>query len=49
MKAIAEAPFRLSEQPLESEMLAKYFRGFGDATRVRILEALTDASAPSAS
>jgi DNA-binding transcriptional ArsR family regulator len=40
MRATAEAPFRLPEQPLESEMLAKYFRGFGDATRMRILEAL---------
>lgn len=42
MSVIAEAPFELSEQPLESELLAKYFRGFGDATRVRILEALTE-------
>jgi DNA-binding transcriptional ArsR family regulator len=42
MSVIAEAPFELSEQPLESELLAKYFRGFGDPTRVRILEALTE-------
>jgi DNA-binding transcriptional ArsR family regulator len=41
MNATAEAPFRLPDQPLESEMLAKYFRGFGDATRMRILEALS--------
>lgn len=40
MNATAEAPFRLPEQPLEAEMLAKYFRGFGDPTRMRILEAL---------
>jgi len=42
MSAIAEAPFELSERPLESELLAKYFRAFGDPTRVRILEALTE-------
>src|SRR5919197_5726624 len=42
MSVITEAPFELSEQPLESELLAKYFRGFGDPTRVRILEVLTE-------
>src|SRR4051794_24208389 len=42
MSAIAEAPFELPEQPLESELLAKYFRGFGDPTRLRILEALSE-------
>jgi len=42
MKAIAEAPFQLPDQPRESQMLAKYFRGFGDPTRMRILGALTD-------
>lgn len=41
MSAITEAPFRLSEQPLEVEVVAKYFRAFGDPTRLRILEALT--------
>ena len=41
MSALAEALFELSERPLESELLAKYFRAFGDPTRVRILEALT--------
>jgi DNA-binding transcriptional ArsR family regulator len=40
MSAIEGAPFQLPERPLESEVLAKYFRGFGDPTRVRILEAL---------
>jgi DNA-binding transcriptional ArsR family regulator len=40
MNATAEAPFRLPERPLESDMVAKYFRGLGDATRMRILEAL---------
>lgn len=42
MSAIAEAPFQLSEQPREAELLAKYFRGFGDVTRLRILEALSE-------
>ncbi|MGD9734056.1 MAG: ArsR/SmtB family transcription factor [Solirubrobacterales bacterium] len=37
-----EAPFQLPEQPLEAEILAKYFRGLGDRTRLRILEALAD-------
>jgi len=40
--ATANSPFQLSERPLESEMLAKYFRGFGDPTRLRILQLLTD-------
>ena len=30
-------PFRLPEAPEQSDLLAKYFRGFGDPTRVRIL------------
>jgi DNA-binding transcriptional ArsR family regulator len=42
MAVTQDAPFQLPEQPLEVEMLAKYFRGFGDPTRVRILEALTE-------
>jgi DNA-binding transcriptional ArsR family regulator len=33
-------PFRLPESPVRSDLVAKYFRGFGDATRVRILELL---------
>ena len=40
MNATAEAPFRLPDQPLESDIVAKYFRGLGDGTRMRILEAL---------
>jgi ArsR family transcriptional regulator, cadmium/lead-responsive transcriptional repressor len=34
------APFRLPEFPARSDLVAKYFRGFGDPTRVRILELL---------
>jgi DNA-binding transcriptional ArsR family regulator len=38
--SIADAPFRLSEEPTRPEILAKYFRAFGDPTRLRILELL---------
>ena len=38
--ALAPAPFRLAKQPQETEIVAKYFRGLGDPTRVRILELL---------
>src|SRR5713226_7675548 len=37
-----EAPFRLPEAPERSDLVAKYFRGFGDVTRLRILELLRD-------
>jgi DNA-binding transcriptional ArsR family regulator len=30
-------PFRLSPQASDTDVLAKYFRGFGDPTRLRIL------------
>lgn len=36
------APFRLSDRPTPPEMVAKYFRGLGDPTRVRILELLRE-------
>src|SRR5256714_15065968 len=35
-----EGPFRLSPQATDVELLAKYFRGFGDPTRLRILNLL---------
>lgn len=34
------APFRLPEAPVRSDLVAKYFRGLGDPTRLRILELL---------
>lgn len=34
--------FSLSEHPSEAELLAKYFRGIGEPTRLRILELLRD-------
>jgi ArsR family transcriptional regulator, cadmium/lead-responsive transcriptional repressor len=38
--AISTSPFRLPEAPLETDLLAKYFRGLGDPIRLRILELL---------
>jgi ArsR family transcriptional regulator, cadmium/lead-responsive transcriptional repressor len=35
-----DGPFRLSPQATETDILAKYFRGFGDPTRLRILALL---------
>jgi ArsR family transcriptional regulator, cadmium/lead-responsive transcriptional repressor len=40
MSALETAPFRLSDQPAEPELVAKYFRGLGDPTRLRILRLL---------
>ena len=37
-----ESPFRLPEAPVRSDLVAKYFRGLGDPTRVRILELLRE-------
>lgn len=36
------APFVLPESPVEADLVAKYFRGLGDPTRVRILEMLAE-------
>jgi ArsR family transcriptional regulator, cadmium/lead-responsive transcriptional repressor len=38
----ATAPFVLPEAPAEADLVAKYFRGLGDPTRVRILELLRE-------
>jgi DNA-binding transcriptional ArsR family regulator len=38
----APMPFVLPETPLATDLLAKYFRGLGDPTRVRILELLAE-------
>ena len=40
--SVLEAPFRLPEAPARSDLVAKYFRGLGDPTRIRILELLRD-------
>ena len=39
---LLDAPFRLPEAPVRSDLVTKYFRGLGDATRLRILELLRD-------
>jgi ArsR family transcriptional regulator, cadmium/lead-responsive transcriptional repressor len=38
--SVLEAPFRLPAAPARGDVVAKYFRGLGDPTRVRILELL---------
>jgi ArsR family transcriptional regulator, cadmium/lead-responsive transcriptional repressor len=38
----ASAPFVLPEAPAEPDLVAKYFRGLGDPTRVRILGLLRE-------
>src|SRR6266542_4232092 len=37
---ISASPFRLPAAPLETDLVAKYFRGLGDPIRLRILELL---------
>lgn len=36
------SPFRLPEAPSETTVLAKYFRGLGDPTRLRLIELLAE-------
>ena len=38
--ALTASPFRLPAAPLETDLVAKYFRGLGDPIRLRILELL---------
>jgi DNA-binding transcriptional ArsR family regulator len=40
--ALALAPFVLPDRPAEPDLVAKYFRGLGDVTRVRILGLLEE-------
>lgn len=44
----AHAPFALNDEPSRTELLAKYFRGLGDPTRLRILSLLDEAGELSA-
>jgi ArsR family transcriptional regulator, cadmium/lead-responsive transcriptional repressor len=37
---LTASPFRLPAAPLETDLVAKYFRGLGDPIRLRILELL---------
>src|SRR5213594_2567241 len=39
---LANAPFRLPAQPVEADLLAKYFRVLGDRTRLRVLELVAE-------
>jgi ArsR family transcriptional regulator, cadmium/lead-responsive transcriptional repressor len=40
MTALANSPFALTDSPSRNELLAKYFRGLGDPTRLRIVRLL---------
>jgi DNA-binding transcriptional ArsR family regulator len=44
----SDSPFTLAEAPSRTELLAKYFRGLGDPTRLRILRLLDEADELSA-
>jgi DNA-binding transcriptional ArsR family regulator len=46
--ALSTAPFTLADAPTRTELLAKYFRGLGDPTRLRVLELLQEAGELSA-
>ena len=37
---VSTAPFRLPSAPARTDLVAKYFRGLGDPSRLRILELL---------
>ena len=39
---VLDAPFRLPAAPVATDLVAKYFRGLGDPTRLRILELLRE-------
>jgi DNA-binding transcriptional ArsR family regulator len=41
-QAVLAAPFRIPRPPTERQLVAKYFRAFGDPTRLHILELLAD-------
>lgn len=40
MAALANSPFTLADSPSRNELLAKYFRGLGDPTRLGIIRLL---------
>ena len=42
LRPLTSAPFVLPETPGQPDLVAKYFRGLGDPTRVRILELLLE-------
>ena len=40
--ALSGAPFALPDPPADTDLVAKYFRALGDATRLRLLELLAE-------
>ena len=40
MSVLADAPFHISPEPTEPELLAKYFKVLAESARIRVLEAL---------
>jgi len=42
MTRVAQSPFRLPSVPATTDLIAKYFRGLGDPTRLRILQLLRE-------
>jgi ArsR family transcriptional regulator, cadmium/lead-responsive transcriptional repressor len=47
-QVLSSAPFTLADAPSRTELLAKYFRGLGDPTRLRVLQLLDEAGELSA-
>src|SRR5919198_2437361 len=45
---ISTSPFTIADAPSRTDLLAKYFRGLGDPTRLRILRLLDEAGELSA-
>lgn len=45
---VSTSPFSLAATPARADLLAKYFRGLGDPTRLRILRSLEEAGELSA-
>jgi ArsR family transcriptional regulator, cadmium/lead-responsive transcriptional repressor len=41
-EALSPAPFAIADAPTRIELLAKYFRGLGDPTRLRVLQLLEE-------
>lgn len=41
-EVLTTAPFALADAPTRIELVAKYFRGLGDPTRLRVLQLLED-------
>ncbi len=39
---LADSPFVIGEQPSETDLVAKYFRGIGNPVRLRILELVAE-------